>query len=207
MYKVRNTNDNKAAFGIFRNPEEVRSARSILNSMGFTNSDIAVLYPQRKGPQDFPQRQQSSIKKGAIIGAAIGGIILFVVSIFLTAQINSINTLNSIYSPPRISELMTLSLVGLFSGIILGAACGALAGIGIPERAGKRYGDYLDAGGILMSIHVDGAEKAHTAQVVLEHSGAQDINLIQEKEGWDMVYSKVIQNTHHPKQPVMDVEH
>ena len=197
MYNVETMNNSKAAFGIFRNLGEVRAARSILNSMGFANADIAVLYPPHKGAQDFPQRQQNSVKKGAIIGAAIGGIILFVVSVFLTAQMNSVTSLNSIYSPPRFSELMTLSLVGLFSGLILGAACGALAGAGIPERAGRRYGDYVDAGGILMSVHVDDAEKAHTAQVVLEHSGAQDINLIQEKEGWDMVYSKVVENNQH----------
>jgi uncharacterized membrane protein len=205
MYNVKMLNDGKATFGIFKNLSEVRSARLILNSLGFANSDIAVLYPSRKGPQDFEQRRQMIIKKGALIGSAVGGVVFFVISIFMTAQMGALGALASINPPPNLWALMTLNVVGLFSGLILGAAAGAMVGMGIPERAARRYGDYVDAGGILMSVHVEDAEKAHAAQAVLERTGAQDVNLLKETDGWNLVYSKVSENQKDQK-PSIDLE-
>lgn len=206
MYRVENMEQSKAAFGIFKNNGEVRTARLILNSLGFTNSDIAILYPPHLGPQDFSQHQRNEVKHGAMIGAAIGGVLLFAAGVFLSARMSAIDLATSSPNNPQFYQLIVLGLVGLISGIILGAACGALAGIGIPERAGNRYGDYVDAGGILMSVHVDDANKAQAAQEILQRAGAQDVNLIQEKAGWDTVFTKIVRNQKPYENPI-DVEH
>lgn len=205
MYNVENSDQNKAAFGVFKKNSEVRTARQILNSLGFTNSDIAILYPPHPGPQDFSQHQRSEVKHGAMIGAAIGGVLLFATAIFLSARMSAIDLGTSSTNTPHFYQLIILGIVALIGGIILGAATGALAGIGIPQRAGNRYGDYVDAGGILMSVHVDDANKAHTAQEVLAQTGAQDIHLIKEKEGWDLVYTKIVHNKKTNSNPI-DVE-
>lgn len=194
MYKVENAGESKAAFGIFRNKSEVRSARLILNSLGFPNSDIAILYPPHPGAQDFPQRQRNEIKHGAMIGAVVGGVLLFAAAVILSARMSAIDLSTASTNNPRFYQLIVLGLLGMVSGAVLGAASGALVGIGIPARAGLRYGDYVDAGGILMSVHVENGDKAIAAQEVLERAGAQDVNLIKEKEGWDLVFTKIIEN-------------
>ena len=206
MYNAENSEHSKAAFGIFRNKGEVRTARLILNSLGFTNSDIAIMYPPHPGAQDFPQRQRNEIKHGAMIGAVIGGVVLFSAAVILSARMSAIDLSTTSTNNPQFYQLIVLGLSGLLIGVILGAACGALAGIGIPVRAGLRYGDYVDAGGILMSVHVEDANKAHSAQETLEQAGAQDVNLIEEKQGWDLVFTKLIENQK-PQQYPINVQH
>ena len=194
MYNAEIMEHSKAAFGIFRRKSEVRTARLVLNSLGFTNSDIAIMYPPHPGPQDFSQHQGNEIKHGAMFGAIIGGVLLFAAAVVLSARMSAIELSSSSPNTPQFYHLIVLGFLGLISGVILGAACGALAGIGIPVRAGLRYGDYVDAGGILMSVHVEDANKAQAAQEILERSGAEDVNLIEEKEGWDLVFTKMTDN-------------
>ncbi|MDZ4663074.1 MAG: hypothetical protein SGJ18_15790 [Pseudomonadota bacterium] len=185
----KNLEESKAAFGVFRTESEVSLAKDELHARGFTESNIAILYPPHRGPQDFPQRQRSLILTGALVGAAIGGPLLMVVSMLVSMGAIPVMALQNLAVFPN---QMLLVLGGLISGVVLGAASGALVGIGTPESAGKRYGDYVDSGGILMSVHVSSADEARQAKNVLDSSGAQDVTLLGENQGWETVYSKLL---------------
>lgn len=187
----------KAAFGIFRSKKAVKVAKSELNAHGFSTSAITILYPPYPGAQDFQQSQKSFLGKGTLIGAAAGGLIAIAIGILMTWNRIPMEEIGATAGFPDKGFLI---IMGLLSGIAFGAACGALVVIGIPERAGQRYGGYVGAGGILMSVRVDSADQENDAQDVLERSGAQDINFLKEGHGWESVYSKILQNnhTHHP---------
>jgi len=180
--------DRKATFGIFRRRAEVTAAESALKANGFVDSDIAVLYPPHRGPQDFPQRQRSSVGMGAMIGAGVGGLVFLVIGILVNMRAVPLPTLQEqAMLPDQLMVVLALTL----GGMILGAGAGALVGIGTPQKASDRYSDYVDSGGILMSVHVDDTTEAHKAKEVLETTGAQDINLLKEGADWKAVYAKV----------------
>lgn len=179
----------KAAFGIFRRKSEVSAAKAQLSADGFSGADISVLYPPHPGAQDFPQRQRSSIRNGLMIGAAVGSLVFFVVGL-----VASVRTYSSIipYEPVSFLDQMLVILAAILIGGLIGAAAGALVGVGTPQQAGLRYGDYVDAGGILMSVHVNDTEEEKRAKYVLEKAGAQDITLLSEGQGWETVYGKIL---------------
>ncbi len=166
----------QAAFGVFRRRSEVRRAKAELQAKGFSRSDIAILFRSR-GVPDFRQKQKEVIEAGAIIGAIIGGLVFMVIGIITEMKLFS--------SHPM------LVLGGFIGCVILGAASGALVGIGTPKSAARRYGDYVDSGGILMSVHVDDADEARKAQEILDKIGAQEITLLKEDQGWKTVYDKL----------------
>lgn len=187
--QVKTKND-KAVFGIFRNQSEVKFARSMLNARGFQNSEISIMYPNHPGDQDFSQNQRSELKNGAQLGAAIGAVLLFSAAVLFSARRSALDLSTTSTNTPQFYQLIVLCFLGLIIGAILGAACGALVGIGIPEPARNRYRDYVEAGGILMSVHAETENKRTSAQSVFEQSGAQDVNVINEKPCWDLVFSR-----------------
>ena len=178
----------QAAFGIFRKKSEVSAAKVALSEKGFSSGDISILYPSHPGAKDFSSRQKSTVRTGAIIGAAIGGVLFLIIGFLVSMRAIPLLDLQDAASVPGSFFFMFSGLVG---GAIFGGAAGALIGIGTPQRAELRYGDYVDAGGILMSVHADSPEKASEAQRTLEKSGAQDINLITEGSGWETIYGNV----------------
>jgi hypothetical protein len=182
---------NKAAFGIFRKQAEIMRARLMLKSAGFSDSSISVQYPLKKGMQDFTQGQESLIKPFAIIGAAVGGVAMVLISILVILNTIPITLLQNIDSNFAHLLLMGGAVVG---SMILGAACGALVGIGTPRGASDRYGNYMDVGGILMSVHVDDFEEELAARDVLKSTGAHDISLMHEKQGRKNVKEKIYKN-------------
>jgi hypothetical protein len=186
-------NRDKAVFGIYRGKSEIKVAKSELKSLGFPSADISILYPPHPGAQDFPQRQKSNVGKGALIGAIIGGVTLLVIASLVNSDLIPSQDL---HAATGVGGSLLLSIVGILSGIGIGAACGALVGIGTPERAGQRYGDYVGAGGILMSVQVNNGDQEHQVKEVLDRTGAQDISVLKEGQGWDSVYSQILSNNH-----------
>lgn len=180
--------ESKAAFGVFRGRNEVSAAQSALVTNGFSRADISVMYPPRRERKDFLQLQKNSIRSGAFIGAAIGALVFLVVFIPMGMQTTYFNVAaNSM----MVSEQVLLVIGGLLGSVIFGAASGALVGIGTPQVASKRYGDYVDLGGILMSVHVNNSLEADRAKQVLEQNGAQDITLLKEGQSWETVYTSL----------------
>lgn len=178
----------KAAFGVFRRRVELQTAKTKLMESGFDSSVISVLHPSHPGAKDFPSRQKSNIKNGAIIGAALGGLVFFVLGVMLSLRTAPITAFDL---PDFLNSPLALIATGVLGGLLFGAAAGALVGIGTPQRAELRYGDYVDAGGMLLSVHVKDADEALKAQTILESAGAEDINLLEESHAWESIYSKL----------------
>lgn len=200
MEKQHSFIEKKAVFSIFRDLTEVKKAEKELLQKGFLRSDISVMYPQSEGSQDFPQRQRSSIGKGSLIGAIVGGLIFVTVSVLMSLRIIPAPWTQEA-ATFQISQIVWIA-ISLLGGIVVGAASGALVGIGTPESAGLRYGDYIDAGGILISVHVNNAEETRQAQEALEKCEGQDISVLTEGDGWKNIYSKIVENNLSPNKNV-----
>lgn len=170
----------KATFGIFRSREEVKAAITLLKGLGFGESKALVLFPDKRGDQDFPQVQKSELVKFARIGSLIGAGLAAVFVILLIAGVVSFANLSSASATGQVFII----LGSLFIGGILGAAWGTLVGIGTPDRAGRRYGQYVNAGGILLSVRIQDTEEQRKIEAALEASGGQDITTSNERESW-----------------------
>ncbi len=159
-----------ASFAIYRNRDEIRIAVRSLLKLGFQNSDLMIFQAKHGGAQDFQQVQKYQIKKGAILGAPIGAIILGGIGFAAGGQLSG--------SP------LGIMAAAAALGLVLGAVCGTLVGIGTPDPAAKRYGQYLKSGGILLSVHNQNLQQIQKAQKVLSATGGQDIQLINESDTW-----------------------
>lgn len=138
MYEggVKMKNKNQAAFGIFRRKSEIRLAKNELQARGFSNLNIATLYPARHSGQGSPQEGKTLLVTGALTGAGIGGLVFMIVGFLVyTGAI-------PLFALQNFSALQGVLLVFgfLVGGIVLGAASGALVGIGTPQSVGKRFG-------------------------------------------------------------------
>jgi hypothetical protein len=177
---------NKATFGIYRNKEQVDVAVTLLSGLGFSDAPASILFPDKEGAQDFPQVQKSELVKFAKIGSLIGGVLFLIFSILAVAGILPFAPLDN---APAAASIF--AIVGsVFLGSIIGAACGTLVGIGTPDRAGRRYGQYVNAGGILLSVHSETPEQQHKIEEALERSGAQDITSVDETRAWEDVLNE-----------------
>lgn len=172
---------NKATFGIYRSKEEVNAAVSLLSALGFGESRASVFFPDHGGAQDFPQVQKSEIAKFARVGAMIGAVFFMG---FMMLALSGVIPFAPTDQIPAEGGRVFLIVGAAMLGAIIGAACGTLVGIGTPDRAGHRYGQYVHAGGILLSVHSDTPEEEKRVHEILEKSGAQDITSVEEELAW-----------------------
>lgn len=164
-------NSNDATFAVFRDRKAVQGAIESLRKLGFKTSAISLFQSQPGAYEDFSQVPSYQIKTSAIVGAGSGAIIVGAYFLFLAGTIDGSRVL--------------LILAGVFAGALLGAAVGLLVGIGVPDSAGKRYGQYLHSGGILVSVHADNPQQVLQAMESLTSAGGEDIQLINEIKTWD----------------------
>ncbi len=176
----------KATFGIYRSKEQVDAAVSLLSGLGFGDAPASVLFPDKIGAQDFPQVQKSELLKFMRIGSAAGAMLFLIFGVLAASGVVPFAPLSEAPASAR----TFLVIACLFLGSIIGAACGTLVGIGTPDRAGKRYGQYVNAGGILLSVHSDTFEDQKKIEEVLEKSGAQDITSVDGDEAWTDVMNE-----------------
>lgn len=195
----------KATFGIYRSKEEINAAVALLSGLGFGEARASVLFPERAGAQDFPQVQQSQLFRFAKLGSMIGAAIFLVFGMLAVSGAIPFAPMENLDFTARV-----LAVVGsLVLGGVVGAACGTLVGIGTPVRAGHRYGQYVDSGGILLSVHSKTAEGQKRVEEILEKSGAQDITSVDEDKGWEQVMEETAnlarvnlsRNTGHSSRP------
>lgn len=187
METLKTFDNHQAAFGIFRKKSEVSAARVALQASGFSRSDISVLYPPHGGAQDFEQQRKTLIQSGAVMGSIAGGFVAAILGLLVSRQI----LMPWIQFNSTVVNTLTLLAAALVAGALVGAGIGALIGIGTPESPGNRYGEYVESGGILMSVRVEDRDQARKAKTTLEETGAQDINFLREDRGWQTVYDKV----------------
>ena len=170
------------AFALYMNLKEAELAVGALERNGFSQSDISMLAPQKSGSHDFVYHQPPSLLMGALIGAIVGLVILGSVGFLFGLREVALTS-------PGLGPESTLMTTVVFSlmGVVLGAACGVLVGIGSPKSAAKRYGFYLKEGGIVLVVHLkDAAEKLLVGRI-LEKTRGQDINVLEEAQIWSTI--------------------
>ena len=163
---------NTAAFGIYRNRQEVEAAIDTLISSGFRTEDISVLFPENKGTKDFAHEKQTKAPEGATTGAATGGAIGGTLGLLVGIGALAIPGVGPFIAAGPIMG----ALAGLGAGGAVGGLIGALVGMGIPEYEAKRYEGRIKEGGILLSVHCDNSEWVGRAKDVLKRTGAEDVS-------------------------------
>lgn len=179
----------KATFAIYKNRNEIRTAIRSLLRLGFRDRDLAVMQPVQNGPRDFPQVQKNQILNGAVFGAVLGAFIGGCVYLFIGPGVNS----HAVGAGVTVVGEGFKALGAIVLGAIGGGAFGTLAGIGTPDPMGKRYGQYMHSGGILLSVESDTPEEASRAESILLATGGQDVHVANEKSTWD---SAIEENFH-----------
>ncbi len=172
---------NLAAFGLYTNKKEAECAIGRLEKNGFLRNDISMLAPERSGKRDFVYEQKTCIKDGAVVGS-VGGFFIFGFAGFLWSISG-----RSVMIENTLPFWFISTIVGSLMGLIFGAAAGALVGIGIPKSAAKRYGFYLNEGGIVLSVHLKNEADRKIANQILQTTHAQDISELHENEIWTKI--------------------
>src|SRR6202022_5167277 len=65
----------KAVFGIAKSESQAIKIADDLKAAGFTENDISVLFPDKKGSKDFAHEQHTKAPEGAATGATGGAIL------------------------------------------------------------------------------------------------------------------------------------
>ncbi len=163
---------NTAAFGIYRNLEELERGVDELRAASFRNEDISVLFPDNEGSKQFAHEKHTKAPEGAATGATtgvlVGGALGWLVGIGALAIPG--------LGPFIAAGPIMAALAGAGAGGTVGGLTGALIGAGIPEYEAKRYEGRIKDGGILLSVHCDDSHWTKRAKDILERTGAQDIS-------------------------------
>jgi hypothetical protein len=162
----------KAVFCIAKSEALAKDIVDKLKVMGFSGSDISVLFPDRSGTKDFAYEQHTKAPEGAttggLVGASAGGVLGWLAGLG-TLAIPGIGPF--IAAGPLMAALAGVGIGGAAGGII-----GALVGMGIPEFEAKRYEGKIREGNILISVHTEDAKQRARAKDVFELAGAEDIS-------------------------------
>jgi hypothetical protein len=162
----------KAVFCIARSEAIAKDIVERLKVMGFSGSDISVLFADRSGTKDFAYEQNTKAPEGAtaggIVGAGAGGVLGWLAGLG-TLAIPGIG-------PFLAAGPLMAALAGVGIGAATGGLIGALVGMGIPEYEAKRYEGKLKDGNILISVHTEDAKERARAKDVFELAGADDIS-------------------------------
>jgi hypothetical protein len=174
-----------AVFGIFKLRKEVESALARLQSDGFLNSDIIILNPSLSEEPDVERLQKTMIGSFAKVGSCVGGFIFLIFG--LIAASGGILE-GGVFTNTTFLMKALAVLLALFFGVLFGAASGALVGIGTPQPTLLRFGNYIDAGGTLLSVRVGDFDEQCRAKKSVELSGARDVNLLGEANTWSAIH-------------------
>lgn len=172
-----------STFGFYKTKRAANRAIHILKKTGIKDTDISVLYPSHRH-KEFTAHERRQIKNGALIGAFLGILIFGAIGFFINARFMQTEEL-----PPEASVYGSyIVLKGIILGVLLGAGCGALVGMGTPKSVAVRYGDYVGrSGGVLVSVRLENPQEASKITQILEKTGANDIKSMEENETWKKV--------------------
>src|ERR1700723_1460393 len=163
---------NTAVFGIYADYAAVENGVSALQTAGFRNTDISVLFPENVGTKDFAHEKGTKAPEGATAGAGTGAII--------GGGLGWLAGIGALAIPgvgPFIAAgPIVAALAGLGVGGAVGGFTGALVGLGIPEYEAKRYEGRIKKGGILVSVHCDTGDEITAAKKIMEQTGAEDVS-------------------------------
>jgi hypothetical protein len=168
---------NKAVVGLVSSELQAERIVSELQRGDFSNDDISVLFPDKKGTRDFAHEKNTKAPEGAVAGASAGGAIGGTLGLLAGIGALAIPGLGPFIAAGPIMA----ALSGAAAGATVGGVTGALVGMGIPELEAKRYEGKIKSGNILVSVHVDDSEQRARAKKILENGGATDVATAGEK--------------------------
>jgi hypothetical protein len=167
---------NKAVFGIAKSESQAIAIADSLKTAGFTENDVSVLLPDKKGSRDFAHEQHTKAPEGAATGASGGAILGGALGWMVGIGALAIPGLGPFIAAGPIMA----ALAGAAGGAAAGGLTGALIGMGIPEYEAKRYEGKVKDGNILLSIHTEDSKERDRAKKILENGGAEDISYTRE---------------------------
>jgi hypothetical protein len=161
----------KAVFGIAKTEDQAIRIANKLRSVGFSDNDISVLFPDKQGTRDFAHEQHTKAPEGAVAGGVTGGIIGGALGWLVGIGSLAIPGLGPFVAAGPILA----ALSGVAAGGTAGGIAGGLIGMGIPEYEAKRYEGKLREGNILISVHTENSDEVSRAKDVFKQTGAEDI--------------------------------
>jgi hypothetical protein len=171
-----------AVLGIYSDYASAENGVDVLKEVGFRNTDISVLFPEKIISKDFAHKKGTKAPQGAATGAGTGAVLGGTLGWLVGIGALAIPGLG----PFVAAGPLMAALAGVGAGGAAGGITGALIGMGIPEHEAKRHEVRVKEGGILLSVHSDNAEWTKRAKDILERTGAQDISVAGE-DGADYV--------------------
>ena len=153
---------------------EAQAARIVdrLKTAAFSNNDISVLFPDKRGTKDFAHEQHTKAPEGATTGGVTGGVLGGALGWLVGIGALAIPGVGPfIAAGPIMAALGGAALGGAAGGIV-----GALIGLGIPEYEAKRYEGKIKSGGILISVHTENSDQVKQAKEIFKQEGAEDIS-------------------------------
>jgi uncharacterized membrane protein len=164
----------KTVVALFNHLDDAYHAVDALKNEGFTRDDISLVSRDQNNEYSryLSTRDQKSenvgggAATGAGVGAVLGGIAGFLVSIGALA----IPGIGPIVAAGPI--LATLTGAGM--GAAAGGVVGALVGLGIPEEDAGYYAEGVKGGGSLVVVHTN-AERADRAARILDRFSPAEV--------------------------------
>src|SRR5580704_174170 len=161
----------KAVMCIVQNRSAAEIIVSRLQSAGFSNNDISVLFPNKDGTKDFAHEHNTKAPEGAIAGAGTGGVLGGTVGLLAGIGALAIPGLG----PFIAAGPLMAALSGAAAGAAVGGITGALVGMGIPEIEAKRYEGKIKGGNLLISVHTESSDERTRAENIFKAAKADDI--------------------------------
>jgi len=162
----------KAVFCIAKSEVQAEAIVNHLKGAGFSNNDISVLFPDKRGTKDFAHEQNTKAPEGAATGAGAGGV--------LGGALGWLAGIGALAIPGVGPLIAAGPIMAALSGAAVGAAVGgiggALVGMGVPEYEAKRYEGKIQQGNILISVHSENPQEMKRAKEIFEEFDAEDIS-------------------------------
>jgi len=166
----------KAVIGVVETREQAERTVGALRAEGFAVQDISVLFPDKRGTQDFAHENNTKAPEGAIAGAGTGGLLGGTLGLLAGIGALAIPGLGPLIAAGPIMA----ALSGVAAGAAVGGVTGALIGLGIPEIEAKVYEGKLRGGNILIAVHAESADSRKLADDIFRRTGARDVNTTSE---------------------------
>jgi len=161
----------KAVIGMVETRGQAESVVDALRQAGFDVNDMSVLFPDKRGTQDFAHEQHTKAPEGAVAGVGTGGLLGGTLGLLAGMGALAIPGIGPLIAAGPIMA----ALSGAAAGAAVGGLTGALIGLGIPEIEAKLYEGKVRGGNILIAVHVESAEARRTAEGVLKDTGAREV--------------------------------
>ena len=161
----------KAVMCIVPNQTQAETIVRQLQSAGFSNNDISVLFPNKQGTKDFAHEHNTKAPEGAVAGVGAGGVLGGTLG--LLAGIGALAIPG--FGPFIAAGPLMAALSGAAAGAAVGGVAGALVGMGIPEIEAKRYEGKIKGGNLLISVHTESSDEVKKSEDIFKAAKAEDI--------------------------------